>query len=207
MMDGPATLQAVRSVSRETLDRLQIYADLLRRWNRTMNLVSPASLDHLWSRHILDSAQVFDLAPDAATWVDLGSGGGFPGLVISILAADERPGLVVTLVEADARKCAFLATVAREAGVAPGILTARAEDLPPLAADVVSARALAPLSALLGLAAPHLAPSGTTLFPKGARHQPEIEQALADWRFAYQKHPSLTDPAAVILSIKGLSRV
>jgi 16S rRNA (guanine527-N7)-methyltransferase len=206
-MDGPATLQAARGVSRETLDRLQIYADLLRRWNPAVNLVSPASLDRLWSRHILDSAQILDIAPPASTWIDLGSGGGFPGLVIAILAAHERPGLAVSLVESDARKGAFLATVAREAGVSPRILTARAEDLPPLAADVVSARALAPLPALLGIAAPHLAPSGTALFPKGARHLLEIEQALADWRFTYQKHPSLTDPAAIILSIKGLSRV
>ncbi len=206
-MDGPAALLDRKNVSRETLDRLKLYADLLRRWNPTVNLVSPASLDHLWSRHILDSAQILDLSPAAATWADLGSGGGFPGLVIAILAADERPALAVTMVESDARKCAFLATVARETGVTPRILTDRAEDVPPLAADVVSARALAPLSTLLGLAAPHLAPSGTGLFPKGARHQPEIEQALADWRFTYQKHPSLTDPAAVILSIKGLSRV
>jgi 16S rRNA (guanine527-N7)-methyltransferase len=206
-MDGPAALLAGRSVSRETLGRLQIYADLLRRWNPTVNLVSQGSLEHLWSRHILDSAQILDLAPPAATWVDLGSGGGFPGLVITILGADERPALAMTMVESDARKCAFLATVARETGVAPRILTARAEDVPPLAADVVSARALAPLPVLLGLSARHLAPSGTALFLKGARHQPEIEQALAEWRFTYQKHPSLTDPAAVILSIKGLSRV
>jgi 16S rRNA (guanine527-N7)-methyltransferase len=206
-MDGPAALLAGRSVSRETLGRLQIYADLLRRWNPTVNLVSQGSLEHLWSRHILDSAQILDLAPPAATWVDLGSGGGFPGLVIAILGADERPALAITMVESDARKCAFLATVARETGVAPRILTARAEDVPPLAADVVSARALAPLPALLGLSARHLTPSGTALFLKGARHQPEVEQALAEWRFTYQKHPSLTDPAAVILSIKGLSRV
>jgi 16S rRNA (guanine527-N7)-methyltransferase len=197
-MDGPATLQAARSVSRETLDRLEIYADLLRRWNSTVNLVSPASLDHLWSRHILDSAQILDLAPPAATWTDLGSGGGFPGLVVAILAADERPGLAVSLVESDARKSAFLSS---------RILTARAEDLPPLSADVISARALAPLPRLLGLAFPHLAPAGTALFSKGIQNEREVQDALADWRFTYQKHRSLTDPAAVILSIKGLSRV
>jgi 16S rRNA (guanine527-N7)-methyltransferase len=206
-MDGPATLQAARSVSRETLDRLEIYADLLRRWNSTINLVSPASLDYLWSRHILDSAQILDLAPSAATWTDLGSGGGFPGLVVAILAADERPGLAVSLVESDARKSAFLATVARETGLSSRILTARAEDLPPLSADVISARALAPLPRLLGLAFPHLAPAGTALFSKGIQNEREVQDALADWRFTYQKHRSLTDPAAVILSIKGLSRV
>jgi 16S rRNA (guanine527-N7)-methyltransferase len=206
-MEGSEAILGLRGVSRETLDRLNTYVGLLRRWNPAVNLVSQASLSAVWSRHILDSIQVFDLAPPARTWIDLGSGGGLPGMVIAIVAADERPELAMTLVESDTRKCAFLSTVARETGVTPRIEARRIEDLPPATADIVSARALAPLPRLLALSAPHLAPGGTALFPKGARHQEELELALADWRFTHQKHPSLTDPAAVVLSITEVSRV
>ena len=195
-------------VSRETSARLERYVALLRKWNPAINLVSRATLEDAWNRHIVDSAQVFDLLPGgAAHRADLGSGGGFPGMVVAILAAEKAPDLRVTLVESDARKAAFLAAVARETGVAARIEAARIESLQPLAADVLSARALAPLPQLLGFAARHLAPGGTAIFPKGAAHEAEIAEALASWRFDLHKHPSKTDPNAVLLEIRGVSHV
>jgi 16S rRNA (guanine527-N7)-methyltransferase len=203
-----AAFAAATGVSRETLERLRRYAALLEKWTPVINLVARSTLPRLWTRHFLDSAQLLDHAPDGARiWADLGAGGGFPGLVVAILAAESRPALRVTLVESDARKSAFLLTAAREIGVDVRVETARAEELAPLGADVVSARALAPLHRLLPLAERHLAPGGVCLFPKGAAHEQEIAEALASWRFEVQKLPSRTDPAAVILKIGGLARV
>lgn len=207
MSDGPAAFAAACDVSRETLDRLRTYAGLLEKWNPRINLVSRATLGSLWTRHFLDSAQLLDLAPaGAGHWCDLGSGGGFPGLVIAILGGDRRPGLRVTLIEADRRKAAFLRTVARETGTAATILDARIEAAPAQAADVVSARALAPLAPLLSLADRHLAPGGSALFPKGARYREELREALELWTFRCENLRSQTDPDAVILRISELSR-
>lgn len=196
-----------RPVSRETFDRLARFVALLEKWNPRINLVSAATLPEVWTRHVLDSLQIFDLvAAPAGRWVDLGTGGGFPGLVVALVARDEAPDLRVILVESDQRKAAFLSTVLREAGVAATVQAARAETLPPLGASVLSARALAPLDSLLRHAARHLAPGGRALFPKGQSHPQELDQALASWRFRVQKHPSKTDPNAVILEIEDLSR-
>lgn len=194
-------------VSRETSERLDRYESLVRRWSPAINLVSKASLADFGTRHLADSAQLLLHAPPGARrWADLGSGGGLPGLVVAILAAELRPDLQVTLVEADARKAAFLDTAVRELGLGAAVVVGRAETLPPLAADVISARALAPLSTLLGFAERHMAAGGTALFPKGARHAAEIAEALDRWRFSVQKLPSLTDPEAVILRIGDVSR-
>lgn len=196
------------NVSRETSERLATYAALLRKWNPAINLVSKSSLADLQTRHFADSAQLFALCPpEAQHWADLGSGGGFPGLVIAILAAEAMPELKVTLVESDVRKAAFLSTVARETGVRASVVAERIESLPPLAADVLSARALAPLPQLLAFAERHLAPNGRALFPKGATHRAELAESLADWRFDLREHPSKTDAQAVILEIEGVSRV
>ncbi|MEI2804460.1 16S rRNA (guanine(527)-N(7))-methyltransferase RsmG [Albidovulum sp.] len=196
------------NVSRETIDRLEQYESLLRKWNPRINLVSQGSLDALWTRHFADSAQIFHLAPPSASqWADLGSGGGFPGLVIAILAAEARPMLRLTLVESDQRKAAFLATAAHALGVSVDILARRIEALAPLRADVVSARGLAPLDTLLGYAERHLAPGGVALFPKGATVGAELDRALEHWRFCYQKEPSTTDPQGVVLITGGISRV
>lgn len=208
MTPAEEAIRAECDVSRETIERLQIYAALLEKWNPAINLVSKATLSEVWPRHFLDSAQLFALRPASAThWADLGSGGGFPGLVIALLAAERAPDLRVTLVEADLRKCTFLRTVAVETGVTPTILTERIESLAPLQADVLSARALAPLPRLLDFALRHLAPQGRALFQKGATHATEIDTALASWRFDVQKIPSKTDPASVILNIGGIARV
>lgn len=195
-------------VSRETRASLERYAQLLRLWTRRINLVSRRSLDELWDRHIVDSAQLYRLRPSGAQhWVDLGSGGGLPGLVIAILARQSDPELEISLVESDQRKGAFLTTVARELDLRLTVHVQRAEVLAPLRADVLSARALAPLSNLLDLAARHLAPTGRALFPKGARHDEEIACALATWRFDLQKMPSCTDRDGAILMVEGIARV
>jgi len=194
-------------VSRETRERLSIYAALVQKWNPRINLVSRASLENLRARHIADSAQLHDLAPHpVAHWADLGSGGGFPGLVIAILAQETGTPGRVTLVESDARKSAFLRTVIRETGIAATVLTRRIEAAAPLGADVLSARALADLATLLGHAARHLAPGGAAIFPKGASWRQEIAEAQSKWQFISRVDKSRTDPDAVILHITGVSR-
>lgn len=199
--------QRGRPVSRETYDRLVRFVALLEKWNPRINLVSATSLPQVWRRHVLDSLQVFDLAAvQAGHWADLGTGGGFPGLVVALVAADEAPELNVTLVESDQRKAAFLASVLRETGVTATLRNDRIEALPPLNATVLSARALAPLDRLLQHAALHLARGGKALFPKGQAHADEVAEALATWRFRLQKHPSRTDSQAVILEIEDVAR-
>jgi len=194
-------------VSRETLARFDSYVGLLEKWNPAINLIAKSTVSELWSRHILDSAQLFSLGPEGARlWADLGAGGGFPGLVIAILAAEKAPELRLTLVESDLRKAEFLRTVLRETGLAADLRAERIEALPPLGADVVSARALAPLSTLLSFAERHLAEGGVALFPKGRRYQAEITESLERWRFSVQKQPSMTEPGAVILRIGDISR-
>jgi 16S rRNA (guanine527-N7)-methyltransferase len=195
-------------VSRETLERLRIHEALVRKWNPAVNLVARSTLDHLWSRHIADSAQIYSMIGQAVgRWVDLGSGGGFPGMVIAILATGEGRNLPVTLVESDQRKAAFLVTAARETGAKVEVLARRIEDLPPLEANFLSARALAPLEKLLTHASRHMRPDGVALFPKGATHAEELRQALESWRFSYETVSSQTDKAAVVLKVRNIARV
>lgn len=195
-------------VSRETLERLDIYSDLLRRWTKKINLVAPSTLDDLWTRHFLDSAQVFSLAPaDGKRWADLGSGGGFPGAVVAVLAKELRPDLEVFLVESDQRKAAFLRSVLRETDVVATVVVGRIEEVEPLHADILSARALAGLDGLLSYADRHLEKTGRALFLKGKKAGDEVEQALEHWRFDCETYSSKTDAEAVILSIGDIERV
>lgn len=199
---------AGRRVSRETLSRLRTLEALLQKWSPAINLVSRASLADLWTRHFVDSLQLFDHCPaGSTTWADFGSGGGFPGLVIAIVAADERPDLTVSLIESDLRKATFLSAAARELGLTVDVRAERIEQTATVCADVVSARALAPLDTLLGYALQHLNEGGRALFLKGSNHAKELEQALAHWKFSFQKVPSKTDAGGVILIIEGISRV
>lgn len=187
-------------VDEVTLDRLRRYAAALARWNGTINLVAPASLPDLWSRHILDAAQLWPLAPAGARhWADLGSGGGLPGLVVAILARGTP--LRVTLVESDRRKAAFLRAQIAEHDLAATVCTQRAEALAPLAADVVSARALAPLDRLLPMVARHLGPQGVALLPKGRGWATELTQAAPGPMFRVEPLPSATDPTARLLRL------
>lgn len=195
-------------VSRETLDRLLTYEALLAKWNAAINLVSPATLGETWARHFIDSAQLFSAAeriPDH--WADLGTGGGFPGLVIAIMAREKAPKLRMTLVESDKRKAAFLLTVINQLGLNATVCAERIEVLPPLGADIVTARALAPLDRLLAFAQRHLNAEGEAMFLKGSRWQEEVASARQSWSFSCETRPSLTQPEAVIMKIKGLHRV
>lgn len=196
------------NVSRETQDRLGVFQDLVLRWNRRINLVSRTDAAVLWTRHIVDSAQLWRLRPPGARrWADIGSGAGFPGLVVAVMAAGEGFPLRMTLVESDHRKAAFLAEAARALGVDVQTRPERIEALSPLEADVLSARALAPLDRLLGFAQKHRAPEGIALFPKGAAVHKEIETASRRWRFEHRIHGSVTDPDAAIVEVGAVSRV
>jgi 16S rRNA (guanine527-N7)-methyltransferase len=196
-----------QNVSRETMERLVALDGLVRRWTPVINLVSKTSLPALWDRHIVDSAQLFPLCPEGASrWVDLGSGGGFPGLVVAILAAEMRPGLRVVLVESDQRKATFLRQAAQTLGVNVTVHAERIEALLPEVADVVSARAVAPLTDLLGFAARHLAADGVAIFPKGGRHSEELAEARRFWNFEADVQPSLSETGAGILVIRKIRR-
>lgn len=196
------------NVSRETMGRLETYVTLLEKWNPKINLVSRSTLAEIWDRHIVDSGQLLRLAPEnAKKWVDIGSGGGFPGLVIAILSKELHPERYVTLVESDQRKCAFLRTVARETGCDVSVLAERVEKMAPLDADILSARALADLPALLSFASLHLNENGTCLFPKGMNWEKEVEAAQDSWRFDYEAIRSETSQDAVILRINGIEHV
>ena len=215
-IDGPAAFQTRFAVSRETVARLEVYADLLRRWQKTINLVAPSTLNDIWGRHLADSAQLWALgptgpAPDGtpAHWLDIGSGAGFPGLVLAILGA-QAGQTRHTLIESDTRKAAFLREVARATGVAVEILAQRIE-VPQTPAKVrevncVTARALAPLPRLLELAAPFLGRDSVGLFLKGREFAAELQEASEVWAFAYDLYPSVTDPEARIVRLTTLYR-
>jgi 16S rRNA (guanine527-N7)-methyltransferase len=201
---------ALTHVSRETSERLDRFVELLLTWQRTTNLIAPSTIPRLWTRHIADSLQLRELAPDARTWVDLGSGGGFPGLVIAC-ALVETPGAAIHLVESNARKAAFLGEAQRVIG-APAIIHAeRIEDFTSSfsdRADVVSARALAPLNSLLDLAFPLLARDGAIgLFPKGQNAEEELGEARQNWNINVNLVPSRTDPAGRIVVVQKLARL
>ena len=189
-------------------DRLESLTRLLQKWNPAINLVAPQSLPDVWQRHIADSAQLFAYRPSGAgTWLDLGSGGGFPGLVIAILAKDEAPTLRVELVESDQRKCVFLQTAARDLGLSVTITRSRIEALMPRNADVVSARALARLGRLCRYAAPNLAPTGICLFLKGTGLNEEVAEARKTFKFDLDIFPSAADNAGTVVRIEGLEHV
>ncbi len=207
-IDGPETFARAFPVSRETLDRLTLYAQLLGQWGRVQDLVAPSTLDDIWHRHIADSAQVLPLAPpDTKIWADLGSGAGFPGLVLAILARD-RPGFKMHLIESSNRKCSFLREVARRTGAPVEIHCMRIEQLATQrtvgAVELVTARALAPLASLLGLAKPLLADTTRALFLKGRDAPREIEAARQVWQFQSEMTASRTDPDGRIVDIRHL---
>lgn len=192
-------------VSRETVDRLMGYlADLLK-WSAKINLIAPTTREMAWDRHICDSAQIYTLAPMSFRhWVDLGSGGGLPGLVIAIIASERNPESKITLVESDARKAAFLSLSARTYAPACKVELARAETLAPQGADVVSGRALMRLTKLLGLGQRHMSHDGVCLFPKGAQAADEIQEARKTWRFDLTSAQSRTASDAVVLKISNI---
>lgn len=191
------------SVSRETFERLEVLAVLMKKWTARINLVAPNSVPDLWSRHIEDSAQVFFFSkPDWVSWTDIGSGGGLPALVIACLDEEKRP---MTLIESDQRKCLFLNTVRRELDLNINVINGRIEDQKIPQADVISARALAPLNVLLHYSERLLHPSGTALFPKGRNFQKELDDARQNWDFSLKLHESKTLAEARILEISRIT--
>lgn len=191
-----------------TMARLRQHLDQLVRWNGAINLVARSTLPEAWDRHIVDSAQLVPLAPDRPDhWVDLGSGAGFPGIVVAAILAERSPDTRVTLVESDRRKATFLRETLRVLGLTGVVLAERIEDVPPLHADVVSARAVAPLDKLLPLVARHMAPAAVALLLKGAHVDSELASVPAAWSFSMDRLPSQTDSSAEILCLKGLTHV
>lgn len=198
--------QRLTGVSRETLERLRVYLRLLEKWQGTINLVSTASLEDAWRRHMLDSAQLARYIPPcgaggAPVIVDIGSGGGFPGLVLAIMGAG-----VVHLVESNRRKCAFLATVARETNTEVTIQPLRVESLTPFAADIVTARSLAPLDQLLAFAEPLVGREGECLFLKGKKADGELTEAAKKWNMRVERFASDSDSSGVVLRLRQISR-
>ncbi len=190
------------SVSRETLQRLHLLEEMIKKWNVAINLVSRTSVDGLWNRHILDSVQIYRLAPPVVRrWVDIGSGGGFPGLVIACIAKELDPPRQFVLVESDLRKAIFLRQAAQAMTLDVTVLSERIEVVSPLNANVLSARALAPLHLLCDYAFRHLAPNGRALYQKGSSYPAEIVEAQKRWRFVYTVQPSETDTKGVTLCL------
>ena len=183
------------------MTRLESFADLLRKWQRSINLVAAGTLPELWRRHMLDSAVLFPLIPTGVrTLVDLGSGAGFPGLVLAIMGVPE-----VHLIDSDARKCAFLAEAVRLFAPTARVHRGRINSIARIPADVVTARALAELDELLGHAKRFLKPDGICLFLKGARAEDELTQARQRWTMAAEAFPNPADSSGKILRIKDLS--
>ncbi len=203
---GPEEFAAATGVSRETLAKLKVYVDLLTDWNSRHNLVSKASLEEVWRRHIWDSAQLAPLIPpEAKTLADMGSGAGFPGLVLAIML-EER--VKVTLFEATRKKAEFLRAVAERLGLAVHISNHRIENAPKKPPnDVITARACASLHELLGYAQRFAGPGTVCLFLKGQNVGGELTEARKKWRIRVRQHPSLTHPFGTILEIRGLVRV
>lgn len=204
-MVGDQAVKGAAPVSRETTERLEIFRDLLLKWQKAVNLVSPATLPDLWNRHFVDSLQLGPLLPPMArTLFDFGSGAGFPGLVLAIL----RPDLSVHLVESDQKKCSFLATVSRETQCPVTIHNCRIEALQASAVpDVITARALADLGLLLAYAAPWAIrnPGLVLLLPKGERYRTELKNSGPECFTQCEEFPSITDEKARILRISGLN--
>jgi 16S rRNA (guanine527-N7)-methyltransferase len=199
---------ALTPVSRETADRLDRLVELLLRWQQTTHLIAPLTVPNLWTRHIADSLQLLGLAPDAKVWVDLGSGGGFPGLVVACALAD-RPGACVHLVESNAKKAAFLREAVRVTGAPALVYATRLEKIANgLAgtAEIVTARAVAPLTRLLDQCFDLLKAGAQGLFPKGQDVEAELTEASKYWNITATLVPSQTDPKARIVKISALER-
>ncbi|WP_173934383.1 16S rRNA (guanine(527)-N(7))-methyltransferase RsmG [Chelativorans sp. Marseille-P2723] len=207
--DRFSALQSVSGpVSRETYVKLEAFAESFSRWNKRINLVASSTIPDLWERHILDSAQLLAHARDALRWLDLGSGGGFPGAIMAILLQD-RPGAHVDLVESNRKKAAFLQTALAAAGAPALVHARRIEDCHGLipAPEIITARALAPLNRLLPLIEPWIARDTRALLHKGRDYQREIEECRVAWLFDLVEHPSKAGGDGVILDITNLRRL
>ncbi len=210
--DGPDALAAVGTVSRETVKRLTIYVELLKRWQPAQNLVAHSTLQEIWHRHVADSAQVHLALPEARQWVDFGSGAGFPGLVTAIFLAEQagadKPSAMVHLIESNQKKTAFLRAVIRETGCPAQVHSGRIEEIVSAwtePVEGVSARALAPLTDLCGFAEGFVSRGATAIFHKGKNFQEEIELASHAWDLNLLERKSLIDPDSRLLVISRIT--
>ena len=195
----PDQVGELLNVSRETIDKFQVYLTLLEKWQRRINLVSNGTLADAWQRHILDSGQLAAYYPPQTRHVlDVGSGAGFPGLVLAIMG-----GVMVDLVESDQRKAVFLSTVVRELGLSAKVHSQRIETMPNLCADVITARALAPLPKLLNLIETQVSPECVCLFLKGASVEDELTNLQSYSTMVCETHPSLSGSTGVVLELKN----
>ena len=202
--DTVEALTSILAVSPEQVERLFVFRTLLEEWSGRFNLVGPSVMASFWRRHVLDSGQLVALAPEACRWTDLGSGAGFPGLVIAMLLSG-RAAAHVTLIESMGKRCRFLEEVCERLNLPATVLQARAEEVR-LASDVVTARACAPLPRLLEYARPHLSGGAFGLFLKGREVESELTAARGHWRLDAELLPSLSDPAGRILKVTRLER-
>ena len=200
-----AGFQALFSATDAQLADLTRFQTLLAEWNEVMNLVGPLTIATYWTRHALDSAQLIPLAPEAITWADLGAGAGLPGVVLAILLKG-RAGAKVHLVESMTKRCRFLEVVAKDLDLPVQIHNARAEDLK-LQVEIVTARACAPMTKLLGFAEPYLRSGAVGLFLKGQDVESELAEARKAWMFDADLRTSQSDPRGRIVQVKRLSRV
>jgi 16S rRNA (guanine527-N7)-methyltransferase len=200
-----AAFQAATGATARQLSDLQVFFELLSEWNGRMNLVGPSALGEFWLRHVMDSAQLLKIAPDALTWADLGAGAGFPGIVLAILLRG-RPGAHVHLVESMSKRCRFLQAVVDALELPATVHNARAEALR-LRVDVVSARACAPLVRLLGYAWPYFREGAMGLFLKGQDVVHEIDEAAKSWRFEADLIDSLSYTQGRVVRLRRVSRV
>ena len=195
-------------VSRETLDALKYFEDLVVLWNPAINLISNSSISDLWSRHIIDSAQLFLFTlPDEGLWLDVGSGGGFPGIVVSIIAKELAPSLRVVLVESDNRKCVFLRTVIRELGLSVKVINDRIENVKLDDVVYLSARALRNLNSLLFIVENNVSRETVCVFPKGRSYKKELVESQKNWKFDFNLIDSNTSEDSKVIVLKGLERV
>ena len=195
-------------VSRETLDALKYFEDLVVLWNPAINLISNSSVSDLWSRHIVDSAQLFLFTlPDEGLWLDVGSGGGFPGIVVSIVAKELAPSLRVVLVESDNRKCVFLRTVIRELGLSVKVINDRIENVKLDDVVYLSARALRNLNSLLFIVENNVSRETVCIFPKGRSYKKELVESQKNWKFDFNLIDSNTSEDSKVIVLKGLERV
>lgn len=195
-----------KSVSRETQEKLEHFSGLFQKWAKAINLVAPSTLDELWRRHIADSAQIFQLAPQPYKWLDLGSGGGFPGVITAIFLAEAQEGWV-HLVESNQKKAAFLRVALSETGARGSVHPLRIESAPKALPDCerISARALAELDPLLSYTSAWMIGKETrAFFHKGRDYATEVEKARGRWVFDLIKHQSAVEPDSVILEISNL---
>ena len=207
-MPNKALLEdAIGSVSRETFERLVALEVLFRKWAGRINLVAPSTLPDLWHRHIIDSAQLVKYAPTELRWLDIGSGGGFPGLVLGVLLR-ARSDASIELVESNQKKVSFLRVAAAQLELPVTVHAIRIEQAAATISphEIVTARALAPLAELLDLAFPFFDGHTRGLFHKGRDYRRELEESSDDWGFDLLEHPSVVEPDSVILDISNVRR-